>query len=94
MYIWELIKQLVSSKKIQVLISGTVVTFLAKYKFQADPLIIQGLIAMVVAYLIGQGIADNGKEAAKIQAVASQAGQSTPATQAMARISDSVKAKT
>lgn len=79
--IWLLIKELLTSKKFLVFVSGVIVTFLARYGFNADPLIIQGVIAMVVAYLFGQGIADSGKEAAKVHEVAAAAKDSsaTPA---------------
>jgi hypothetical protein len=70
----------IGSKKFVALVAGGIVTLLAKYKFEADPLVIQGLIAMIVAYLVGQGIADNGKEAAKVKPAQVEATTLKPTT--------------
>lgn len=71
---------LIGSKKFVVFVSGAIVALLAKYKFEADATVIQGLIAMVAAYLIGQGIADNGKEAAKVKPAQVEATTLKPTT--------------
>ena len=62
----DLIKGLLGSKKFAVTIAGLIGTLLAKYKFNVDPQTIQYFVELVIAYLVGQGIADHGKEAAKI----------------------------
>ena len=62
-----LIVGLIGSKKFIVLVSGLIVTALAKYKLDLDPVMIQGMLGALIAWLIGQGIADNGKEAAKVK---------------------------
>lgn len=64
--IWLMVRELLTSKKFVVFVSGLIVTLLAKYKFDVDPATVQNIIYMIVAYLIGQGVADAGKEAAKV----------------------------
>lgn len=64
---WNVIKGLIGSKKFLVTISGLIVTLLAKYKFNVDPEMIKYFVGLVISYVVGQGIADSGKEAAKIE---------------------------
>jgi hypothetical protein len=70
----------IGSKKFVALVAGTIVVFLAKYKIEADPIVIGGLITMVTGYLIGQGVADNGKEAAKVKPAQVEATTLKPTT--------------
>ena len=67
-WIKNIIGGLLTSKKFIVLISGLLVTLLAKFKLNIDATTVQEFVAMIIAYVIGQGIADSGKEAAKISA--------------------------
>ena len=70
----------VGSKKFIALVAGAIVALLAKYKFQVDTTVVEGLIAMVISYIIGQGIADNGKEAAKVKPAQVEATTLKPTT--------------
>lgn len=65
--IWLMIRELLTSKKFVVFVAGLLITFAAKYGLNLDPDMVQNVIYMIVAYLVGQGIADHGKEAAKVQ---------------------------
>lgn len=78
--IWLMIRELLTSKKFVVFVAGLIVTLAAKYSFNLDPEMIQNIIYTIVAYLIGQGIADHGKEAAKIQVTGDlvEAGKTPP----------------
>ncbi len=60
----------IGSKKFVAMVAGMVVTLLAKYKFNVDQTTVEGLIGIVMAYVLGQGIADHGKGAAEVQALA------------------------
>ena len=62
-----MIKGLLGSKKFIVTVSGLIATLLAKYKFNVDPATIQYFVGLIIADVVGQGIADSGKEAAKIE---------------------------
>lgn len=64
--IWLMIRELLTSKKVVVLVSGFIVTLLAKYKFNVDPEMVEKLVYMLIAYLVAQGAADFKKEAAKV----------------------------
>ena len=57
---------LLNSKKFVVMVAGMIVTFAAKYKLNLDTITVETLVAALIAWVIGQGIADMGKEAAKI----------------------------
>lgn len=91
--IWSLILELLKSKKFILMIAGTIAAAAMKIGLNLPVEDIAAVLAPLIAYIFAQGWADNGKEAAKINAVAKQAGESAPATQAMAKISHNVKAK-
>ena len=57
---------LLSSKKFQATIAAVAVALLAKVGIDADNETILLIISPLVAYILGQGIADTGKERAKI----------------------------
>ena len=67
---WKSIKpvlaQILTSKKALALIAAAIVWALAQAKIVASPSDILPLLGVVSAYLISQGIADNGKEAVKV----------------------------
>ena len=60
------IKGLLSSKKALAAIAGVVVTLVGKLGIDLDTDALGILITPIVAFVVGQGIADNGKEAAKV----------------------------
>ena len=60
------IKGLLSSKKALAAIAGVVVTLVGKLGIDLDTDALVILITPIVAFVVGQGIADNGKEAAKV----------------------------
>ena len=54
------------SKKFWVLVTGLAALLLNHY-MDVAPELTEEMAAMIMAYVIGQGIADNGKEAKKIK---------------------------
>ncbi len=67
----EMLKGLAGSKKFAALVAGLLATLLVSKlglpEEQAADLSTK-LVALVASYMIGQGVADHGKEAAKIEA--------------------------
>ena len=76
---WKSIKpvlgQILSSKKALALIAGAIVWALAQAGVAANPSDVLPLLGFVASYMLGQGIADHGKERAKViaESVASEA---------------------
>ena len=69
--LWSIkLKQLLTSKKFIVMVAGLLVAFAARYGLNLDETEVAGILAVVIAYLFTQGQADKGKEAAKVQAIA------------------------
>ena len=64
----EAIKGILASKKALAAAAGVIVALVGKLGIQLDTDALIVLISPVVAFCIGQGIADNGKEAAKVMA--------------------------
>lgn len=70
----DLIKKLFASQKFIVLLVSAIGLLITKiFKVQVDPATITEFVILIGGYLIGQGIADNGKGAAKVQAIAALA---------------------
>jgi uncharacterized membrane protein (DUF441 family) len=63
----EMIRSLLSSKKAVAAIAGVVVIGASRAGIVLPTEATHDLVAVVVAYLIGQGLADVGKEAAKVE---------------------------
>lgn len=68
--IWATLKEFLTSKKFIVAVAGLIVTALAKLHFNIPESLVQEFVGIVIAYLLAQGWADKGKEAAKVNAVA------------------------
>ena len=68
------LKALFSSKKFVAMLVGIVATLLAKIGLDVDDATVTKLVGVVVSFILGQGIADHGKEAAKIAKKASSNG--------------------
>lgn len=66
--LWEVVKGLLTSKKFTVAVAGIIVAALAKIHFNVSAELVQEFVVIVVAYILAQGWADSGKEAAKIEA--------------------------
>lgn len=59
---------LLKSKKFQAAIAGVVVVIGQDVLgIDLDPASITAVISLIVSYILGQGIADHGKEAAKVK---------------------------
>lgn len=90
----DLIKALLSSKKFIAAIIGIIITIGARYGFNLDPDLVRDIVAILIAYILGQSIADHGKEAARITAVAASAKKPTAqATAAVSEMAAEVKKK-
>ena len=60
----DMIKVLFSSKKFTAMIIGIIATFLST-RFGLPEEQVREIVALVIAYIIGQGVADMGKQTAK-----------------------------
>lgn len=63
-----LLAELFTSKKFVATVAGGVVALCAKLGFAASNELVLGILGLVGTYVLGQGIADNGKSAAKVNA--------------------------
>jgi len=76
------LKSLFGSKKFLAMLSGVIgIVALKIFKIQLDPTTVAEIVGLIAVYIGGQSVADAGKEAAKIQAVAASANnmdKSTP----------------
>lgn len=81
--IWLTIREFLTSKKFIVAIVGIVITLAGRYNLDLDPEAVEKIVYVIVAYLIGQGWADSGKEAAKIHATAELSGRADEPTRSV-----------
>ena len=58
---------LINSKKFKVLLGGVIILIIQSLVPELASLDTEALIALMAAYLVGQGVADHGKEAAKFR---------------------------
>jgi len=68
--IWLTVKEFLTSKKFITAVVGIIITAAAKHNLNLDEQQVYGVVAVIVAYILGQGWADSGKEAAKVKATA------------------------
>ena len=61
------IKDMLGSKKAIAMIVGLVVSFAGKYALQLPTEELAAVLSPVLAYILGQGVADVGKEKARIE---------------------------
>lgn len=61
-------KALFTSKKFIAALAGVVVSLVSVAGLELPTDAVAAVLAPVMAYIVGQGIADNGKEAAKVAA--------------------------
>lgn len=73
----DLVKSLFSSKKFIAFLITSIVAIGGRIGFNFPPDLVAELVAIGMAYILGQGIADTGKDAAKITAVAASAKKPT-----------------
>lgn len=70
---FESLKTMLLSKKFLAMVAGLIVSFAARYGLNLSEAEVAGIVALFVAYILGQGITDSGKSAAKVEAVANVA---------------------
>jgi len=63
-----LLGELLSSKKFLVLVAGLLTVLAGRLGLDLDEETSNRIVAMIVAYLVGQGLADVGKSRARIDA--------------------------
>lgn len=63
----EFFKSLLTSKKAAAMVAAVIMQVVGK-KIGLDEAQVQGIVYSIIAYIVGQGIADHGKEAAKVEA--------------------------
>lgn len=66
----DLLRELLLSKKFIAAVAGVIVGLAAKKGLAWDTETVAVIISPLVAYVVGQGVADRGKEAAKVSASA------------------------
>lgn len=66
----EKLKALFLSKKFLTMIAGLLVALAARKGLNLDETEVAGILALFISYILAQGQADKGKEAAKIDAIA------------------------
>lgn len=81
--IWLVIKEFITSKKFIAAVAGIVLTLLAKLHFNIPESTVQEIVGLIIAYLVAQGWADKGKEAAKINGTVALASQAVERGQIM-----------
>lgn len=65
-----LLKALFGSKKFIAMLCGLVGLLILKvFKVSVDPQTVAEIVGLVASYILGQGIADNGKSAAQVSAI-------------------------
>jgi hypothetical protein len=67
---WTAFKQILSSKKVVLALVAGATAGVAKLGFAVDSETVALIVSPLIAAIVGQGIADHGKEAAKIEAAA------------------------
>lgn len=68
--IWSVVKEAATSKKFIVTVAGVISGALLKINLDLPTEDVAVVLSPLVAYILGQGWADRGKEAAKVTAVA------------------------
>lgn len=58
---------LLKSKKFQAALAGVLVVIAKHFIPDLDETSVQQILAVLLAYIVGQGIADHGKERAKVE---------------------------
>ncbi len=61
--------EILKSKKFLAMIAGVVLAIASRAGLDLDPDMVDRVLALVGVYILGQGIADRGKEAAKVNAM-------------------------
>lgn len=68
----DLLRSLFTSKKFIAALSGSIFTLVAKLGLDIDRETIAEIVTLFGLYIVGQGIADHGKERAIVESVANQ----------------------
>lgn len=77
----QLLQSLFGSKKFLAMLAGVIGLLIMKvFKVTVDSATVGEIVGLVASYIVGQGIADNGKAAAKVGAIASLAVPGTAAS--------------
>jgi len=66
----ELLRELLTSKKFVAMLVGIITVVVTKIGWDIDHDTISQIVALVASYIVGQGFADKGKEAARIASAA------------------------
>lgn len=86
-----LLRSLFASKKFLAMLSGVIgIVALKLFKVAVDPATVAEIVALIGTYIVGQGISDHGKEAAKIEAVSLNAMSSAASSEAVRAIAESL----
>jgi hypothetical protein len=72
------IRELLTSKKFVAVLIASVVWLGGYVGLDLDPMAVAPVVGAIIAYILGQGLADHGKEAAKVTAKTKPAGEKAP----------------
>lgn len=61
------LKDMLGSKKAVAMIVGLIVSLVGRLGLELDPEALTAVLSPVLAYILGQGLADAGKEKARIE---------------------------
>jgi hypothetical protein len=64
----KILRNLFSSKKFVVLIAAAIAYVASRFSFNLEQSDCLAFVGLAASYILGQGMADNGKEKAKIEA--------------------------
>ena len=64
---WGAVKGMFASKKFVAAIAGAIVALVAKLGVEMETESVMAVITPILAFVVGQGIADAGKEAKKVE---------------------------
>ena len=84
------LKDLFTSKKFLAALSAVILYLTGRFGFQLDPAALDRIFAALLVYVGAQGVADVGKSAAAINAVAAEPNRSIEASKAMQRVASTV----
>ena len=81
--IWLVIKEAATSKKLITAIAGSITAAFLKIGLELPTETVAAILAPLMAYILGQGWADRGKEAAKIEGAVRLASEGVKPTEAV-----------
>lgn len=86
----QMLTNLLTSRKAIAAVVALIVAIAAKYGLNLDPELVRLVVGVIGVYILAQGIADSGKEGAKIAAAAQASPAMPEAKKAVKKVSKDV----